>query len=240
MKRNRGFTLIELLVVVAIIAVLVALLLPALANAREMARSASCKSNLRQRGLAFHYYANDNNDILPFLGDPDGSGTPWYTDLLDKYVPVEHWYNRRYGAPGEHTRFWACPSATLTAWYWRSMGYGVNASHLIYNGFAYPKSLSNISSPADRWLIGDTWMWWSYAGGWSLGYPWLWCSVWPHGYWMYFDGVGDSGTSQSAPRHLGCANICFVDGHVEGWLQEDIYRNKKNIFLCDRPPFNGQ
>ena len=66
MKRCRkGFTLIELLVVIAIIAILAAILLPALARAREAARRASCASNLKQFGIIFKMYANENNGKFP-------------------------------------------------------------------------------------------------------------------------------------------------------------------------------
>jgi prepilin-type N-terminal cleavage/methylation domain-containing protein len=76
----RGFTLVEVLVVIALIVLLAALLLPALASAKQAGRMAACLSNLRQVGLAVQEYAHDNDGLIPY-----GPKAPPFTNPSDFY-----------------------------------------------------------------------------------------------------------------------------------------------------------
>jgi len=89
-NRRAGFTLIELLVVIAIIAILAAMLLPALSRAKQKAWSVSCNSNLHQIGVGMNLFAQDNNDFNPESGgkiswnaaSPDASTNGWMEQMF--------------------------------------------------------------------------------------------------------------------------------------------------------------
>jgi prepilin-type N-terminal cleavage/methylation domain-containing protein/prepilin-type processing-associated H-X9-DG protein len=132
---RKGFTLIELLVVIAIIGILASLLLPALAPAKDKARSVRCLSNLRQWGLAVHLYATDNEDTMPrdgtdngglyavFTGNKTGPGSPndenaWFNllpGLMGERPFSGYWTAagnnvRKLPYPGDG-KVWHCPAA---------------------------------------------------------------------------------------------------------------------------------
>jgi prepilin-type N-terminal cleavage/methylation domain-containing protein len=93
-QTRRAFTLIELLVVIAVIAILAALLLPALSAAKRKAQTITCLGNMKQWGLAFHMYSDDNNDFVPEEGDASATAyinSPGSTGHFDNKDYA--WYN---------------------------------------------------------------------------------------------------------------------------------------------------
>ena len=122
-RRRPGFTLIELLVVVAVVSILSALLLPAVQQAREAARKAQCKNNLRQIGFALHNYQSTYRFYPPtFCVDPATSGGEWsiqarllpfsdQTNIADK-LNFEDTYNSQPAIKVLRVPIFLCPSET--------------------------------------------------------------------------------------------------------------------------------
>ncbi len=165
LKTRAGFTLIELLVVIAIIAILAAMLLPALARAKESASRAQCMGNLKQLELVLKLYVDDNRNLLP----PHSSNIRWPTTLFPLYrntnllaCPTD----LRRGIPPAHIG--ASSPAYFADNAWRSYlmnGWNEVFAKQYYNGTDYSMKETSVLNPPEtviwgekRHMAGDYWM----------------------------------------------------------------------------------
>jgi prepilin-type N-terminal cleavage/methylation domain-containing protein/prepilin-type processing-associated H-X9-DG protein len=215
---TRGFTLIELLVVIGIIAVLIAILLPALRVARLQAQSVQCLSNLRQMAIACGMYVNQHRGQYPVAYYFATHGTTTYAYCWDlttisgggqptQVVPGLLWLEKGTAAIQQ------CP-AYEGASNWASnpyTGYNYNTSfigHGQYESIPAPVKASAVRRSAETALFGDG----EYGGGANkfMRAP--------------FPSSGDQSFSgrwagTQGYRHRGRTNVVFCDGHAESRLE---------------------
>ncbi len=203
---RRGFSLVELLVVVAVIALLAALLLPAVGGVKQRARDVSCLNHLRQWGLATQLYAAGHQDYLPPEGtpNPDASATNqgWYIQLPRELgLPRYHdqpWRTNAAAEPGRTV--WLCPANPRRSNGRNLFHYCLN-EHV--NGTAEnnrPVRLAAIPEPARTVWLFD-----------SKNLPAV-------GFWNYVH----------TNLHQGGAQFVFLDGHTARLSRPDYWDPETN------------
>lgn len=198
---HRAFTLIELLVVISIIAILAAMLFPAIGMVRDSARTVHCLNNQRQIGLATSVYA-DAWDGAALLGI-NYDHVHWYDligDDIDAMDPTTGTLRKRSVITG-------CPNWGFTLGDWRP-GYGINfvpglpetwtCNQLDSTDPSKIYYLASVTHPSTRTLIADSNEWHNWPGAWSPFPP----------------EVPDAGASMQA-RHRNRVPMLFYDLHVE-------------------------
>jgi prepilin-type N-terminal cleavage/methylation domain-containing protein/prepilin-type processing-associated H-X9-DG protein len=220
-KRCRAaFTLIELLVVIAIIAILAAMLLPALARAKQKAQMIRCTSNEKQIALGYMMYAQDQGDYLPVAGVSIPSGVSpvgWFLDISPYLTRA----STNAASLSASNSVVACPSSKVTGavlvgdpYAPAFGGYGHNYYYLGYVGDAARVKLASITKPSETCLNGDGLdPIGSTLGWWCFGY--LYTPTQPP--W----NTAGSQMSQTPPyvRHGNGGNYAWADGHagVTAW-----------------------
>lgn len=214
-KRTGAFTLIELLVVIAIIAILAAMLLPALASAKQRAWMTSCTSNLHQIGLGMRMFADDNNEFYP------ESGTDIYWDTTDAQPPVgsgkQSWMQQVVSYVGS-TNVYNCPgNVQLPLSMQGPFNYfnGCRAAYVATGGFA-PVKGSAILFPSAYVLSGDTCGIPKVTGGEGLGGSFDPLDADKDDYSQNCVGGPTNGTPYELWQvHSIGQNVLFADGHAK-------------------------
>jgi len=214
--RVKAFTLIELLVVIAIIAILAAMLLPALKMAKESGKQAVCAGNVKQLGLAFNMYVNDYRGFLPSFGDNPND----WDQVLAPYIGEKRNSGSYIG------KYLKCPNAlTLDSPYGANDSGGGNVPPGIFKTGGSMRLDRVISLYPNAYLVGDAFDRRIYC---------------PKRYFLDTDtdddGIADSldfGNFQynyARFRHLRRANFLFPDGSVRSVAKLDWVRNKDGLW----------
>lgn len=194
--------MVELLVVIAIVALLAALLSPALRQARESAHRLQCVSNLKQIGVGFVQYLQDNNDALPLAEENDGGppkeGTSWFDVVGKEIYPNMNPNGVYYTSPPP--QIFKCPNNVKAGYGRQNLSYGYNYVYLGSFVDHVSRRLGDINNPSETIMVADSSG--SYNDG-DLITPEVWLSV-----------VGN--------LHSGGANVLWVDGHVSGHTRAEV------------------